>query len=340
MVMRSAASADSASPLETSDGKPCGPARSSHQRELFMPLGSDTPDCDSTPTSASPVTSRRSTSSRAASRVRTSASPVIATDWPAPAQAFSLSSFEFWRSLGLSGSYLRTSMGCYRALKEQEVETSVSSWPRWLSAGIASPGGFSTVDISDSPNDAVESSLLDIQLTGELPPRFFLSQRAARGILRRARRRGVTIGEPVLSALLRLAAEGSTRTTAARALSFLRSCHAAPRASGRRLTVNASPTRSTRAVGEGTTLAAVVRWVLSTSSSRRSSRVHTPTLLDAAPHSLRRLTPLEWERLQGFPDHWTCVRSARAGQTAHVTEVLGTQSVNQLRDGSRSASTE
>lgn len=62
-------------------------------------------------------------------------------------------------------------------------------WPVkvWLPGhGAGRHGGFSTLNISECPNAAVASTLSQVLETEEIPPRFYLSAKAARGLLRRA----------------------------------------------------------------------------------------------------------------------------------------------------------
>lgn len=65
------------------------------------------------------------------------------------------------------------------------------SSPRWRTSGTASATEFSTADTSESPRDggACSSSLREI-LEPSAGPRYFLSPRAARGILSRSVSRG------------------------------------------------------------------------------------------------------------------------------------------------------
>jgi hypothetical protein len=71
---------------------------------------------------------------------------------------------------------------------------------RWPSSGMAFAGECWTLATSESPNDAVECSLSDI-LEPDPPTRSFLSSKAARGILRRAQRRGRTLPARLEAAL-------------------------------------------------------------------------------------------------------------------------------------------
>src|SRR6185312_8743930 len=72
----------------------------------------------------------------------------------------------------------------------------------WLTDHGAGPrGGFSTLNISDSPNGARACSLSRILETEPIPPRYYLSARACAGILKRAARRGKTLPELLAAAL-------------------------------------------------------------------------------------------------------------------------------------------
>ena len=72
----------------------------------------------------------------------------------------------------------------------------------WLPGHSDGPrGAFSTLNILPWPNDAVVLSLSQILETGPIPPRFFLSQKACSGILRRAEKRGKTLPEKLQMAL-------------------------------------------------------------------------------------------------------------------------------------------
>ena len=80
--------------------------------------------------------------------------------------------------------------------------TLVPSSGRWLNSGIASDGVCLTHNTSESPKDAEESFLLDVlQDSQNTSDKYCLSQRAAEGILRRAKRRGKTLPETLETAL-------------------------------------------------------------------------------------------------------------------------------------------
>lgn len=83
--------------------------------------------------------------------------------------------------------------------------TSGHSSGRWMVSGIISHGECLTLNSSECPSAAVESSLSDILQTGDIPQRFFLSPAACAGILRRAEKRGRTLPRPLLDALEQVA---------------------------------------------------------------------------------------------------------------------------------------
>jgi hypothetical protein len=65
-----------------------------------------------------------------------------------------------------------------------------------------SRGGFLTPNISEWPNDAAVCSLSQVLEQGSIPKRYFLSETACAGILRRAEKRGKRL-PPMLDAALR-----------------------------------------------------------------------------------------------------------------------------------------
>ena len=145
------------------------------------------------------------TSSAAASPAKTSASPAAAPDSPAPDPACSSSSPESQMSLfaQADGSSLRTSPAC-SIPKVDEI--SQSFYGRWATSGFTtSPGECWTADTSECPNGGDASSSLQDVLLAEVPKRFFLSPRAAAGILRRAEKRGRELPPALAEALTALA---------------------------------------------------------------------------------------------------------------------------------------
>ena len=137
----------------------------------------------------------------AASPAKTSASPDAAPDSPASGAASFSSSHE---SLTLfsplaDGASLKTFPDFF---PQTVAEISPSYSRRWPSSGFTtSPGECWTADTMESPNDGgVSTSLRDV-LEASVPARYYLSQRAAAGILRRAEKRGRELPQHLADAL-------------------------------------------------------------------------------------------------------------------------------------------
>src|SRR5438128_1229396 len=76
----------------------------------------------------------------------------------------------------------------------------------WTPAGMWGAGACWTANISASPNDASGCSLSQVlESAATVPRRFYLSPRAARGILRRAQKRERTLPIALQQALEALA---------------------------------------------------------------------------------------------------------------------------------------
>jgi hypothetical protein len=125
---------------------------------------------------------------------------------------------EWGREMGLEGNALDSFLSLLTSLENDYPELllsktsracslpmggeiSKSLFERWPASGMAWDGGCLTVDTSESPNHANESILLDVIQTGEVPQRYFLSQNAAVGMLRRANRMGRALFPPLRQAL-------------------------------------------------------------------------------------------------------------------------------------------
>lgn len=82
----------------------------------------------------------------------------------------------------------------------------------WLPDPSAKPRGeSSTLNISESPNDVVVSSLSQVLERSSIPQKYFLSARACAGILRRAEVRGKELPTPLKKALEETATSGSEK---------------------------------------------------------------------------------------------------------------------------------
>lgn len=96
----------------------------------------------------------------------------------------------------------KTCLAFCRATADGTWEPSSGRWGTW---GMGGPTGCLTLNGSDHPSDASVSSLSDVLETGDIPPEYFLSPTACRGILRRAGRRNRAL-PPALLRELRLVA--------------------------------------------------------------------------------------------------------------------------------------
>jgi hypothetical protein len=95
--------------------------------------------------------------------------------------------------------YLKTSQVYSHPMKDG---TSVPSSGVWPTSGFTiSPGVYLTPNSSEYPNvGGVCSSLRDV-LEADVAPKYFLSPRAAAGILRRAKKRGKDLPKHLEAAL-------------------------------------------------------------------------------------------------------------------------------------------
>jgi hypothetical protein len=94
---------------------------------------------------------------------------------------------------------------CSRMFPDFSVVTTAETLQKssafsWSSAGMGFNGACLTASFSESPNVARVCSLSDI-LESLAPPRFYLSPRACRGVLRRAKKRGRTLPRRLQEAL-------------------------------------------------------------------------------------------------------------------------------------------
>ena len=99
---------------------------------------------------------------------------------------------------GQSGWFGKTYPAFCRSTEEGDLELSSEGWQN---AGMGSPIGFLTLNISECHSGASVCSLSDILETGDLPQRYFLSAKACAGILRRAEKRGKKLPEQLWRAL-------------------------------------------------------------------------------------------------------------------------------------------
>jgi len=136
-----------------------------------------------------------------ASPARTSPSPGSGQDSAANAPGSSGRSSASRRSSSRRGDSSRMSQGSFLPIVE---ETSGLSSEGYGSAGLLSAGGCWTLATSEWLSVAVACSLSAV-LQKQVSPRYSLSPRAARGILKRAAKRGRELPPALASALTSLA---------------------------------------------------------------------------------------------------------------------------------------
>ena len=134
------------------------------------------------------------------SLVRTFQWPASARAWLEKGADFGSSSAAFLTALAQDGLLSRTSPACYPARLSNQEQTLPSSFEGWSNWGMASVGGFLTLNGSEFPNDADACSLSDI-LETVVPPKYSLSPKVCAGILRRAEKRGKALPEQLVAAL-------------------------------------------------------------------------------------------------------------------------------------------
>ena len=178
-----------------------------------------------------------------ASPAKTSPSPASGPGSPESDPASPSPSLTLWSSTDLPPSSSRM----YRDSSPRMAgETLGRSSVAWKNSGMGGPTGFLTLSSSECPSDddgcSYAPSTLAQVLEPTAPQRFYLSARAATGILRRATRRGRELPQALHTALRLLA---------------------------------------------GTT------------------DIPAPEGMAAITSSVRRLTPVECERLMAWPDGWT-----------------------------------
>jgi hypothetical protein len=95
-----------------------------------------------------------------------------------------------------------------------EGQTSSRSFPHLGTSGLMEHGHFSTLNISalHSADNAYSVCLLDEILEPNVAPKYFLSPRACRGILRRAKKRGRTLPPRLEQALVVVITADSERS--------------------------------------------------------------------------------------------------------------------------------
>lgn len=276
------------------------------------------------------------TSSSGDSRARTSQLPDAERGFRLSDQDSSLSLSELLESYGPDGYWSRTFPDFSH---RREVPTSRGSGTSLPNAGMDWRGESWTANISESPSGGVGSTLSDI-LEARVPRKYFLSPKAAAGILRRAERRGKALPPRLEQALTMLAGRDTTtkamlseQSTEPLGITGSPTPHSqqpqgitSPRPLKLRTDTTdeaaqeeTEPTTSLATFSESEDgireqeilLTTPQLWLFDPpkqeATAGESFKTERPILLTEQGETLsvRRLTPTECERLQGMPDGWT-----------------------------------
>lgn len=136
-----------------------------------------------------------------------SPSPDSEKEWLALEATSRLSILQSLTNTAPVGWYGKTSPASCHPMKDG---TLVPLSERWSNSGIARAGECLTLSTSEYPSDADVCSLWQVLETGEIAQKYYLSQKACAGILRRAEERGKIL-PPALHAALQ-AVSGSPKS--------------------------------------------------------------------------------------------------------------------------------
>lgn len=190
------------------------------------------------------------------------------------------------------------------------------------------PGELSTLNFGESPSIVKESFLSQI-LQDRVEPRYSLSPKACLGVLRRAKKQGKKLSEPLLSVLLRQSSVKDTENRGGKGILLSERCLTLGTTNDL-IVYNIAQTSDVVRESQNSPCLTSRRGVEHPVYNRRNSRAKgsacyglgdlqghqkpmkekgaTVTCMHQPPPShgyLRKLTPLECERLQGLPDGWT-----------------------------------
>ena len=150
--------------------------------------------------------SKTLTSSVVGSRVKISQLREIVEAWQENNHSFGINFIAYLKSCVPSIVWSKMSLVYSPPTKEGTWKLYSKGWKTWATSGNTE---YLTLNILESPNVAVESSLSDI-LEEDVNPKYCLSERACRGILRRAEKRGKDLPESLEIALQEVVKQGAS----------------------------------------------------------------------------------------------------------------------------------
>jgi hypothetical protein len=129
-------------------------------------------------------------------------------DLLANAAGYSGRSQELWTKRKANTSSSKTSLVYYQVTKDEILESSSGLWP---TSGILLAGELLMLSTWEYPSaGAVSSSLADV-LEDSAPQKYYLSQKACEGILRRASKRGKKLPEALEKALVKQVSQSTAQ---------------------------------------------------------------------------------------------------------------------------------
>ena len=135
--------------------------------------------------------------------------------WRTLAETLHSNIFHFLSKQSRVGLYSKTSMDfCHQT----EEKTLAPSSGTWHNSGMGSPTRFLTLNTTECHNDDDDCSLSDILEIGDVPPRYYLSQRACKGILRREKTRPIKLNPILKTALQKASLEPCAQTATPEAI--------------------------------------------------------------------------------------------------------------------------
>jgi hypothetical protein len=259
-------------------------------------------------------------------------------DWMIRVATSCLPTLPLLQSIGPSGWFGRMSPASYPLTEDSTLP---ASFEGWANSGMGSHTEFLTLSTSEWPKDAAVCSLSDTLEAGNVPQRFFLSATACRGILRRAEQEGEKVadtltvganqysgfnGEPVAQCLTTRTGSAFDPFMETMPIAFSSKQQSMKTSDNVANTLGANDYKEPQAVAYDSTVTAPLNTQLGLRGpdvSRTVIRegvgignVGDPAFTLQASHGhgvitpsqVRRLTPIECERLQGFPDNYTDIR--------------------------------
>ena len=132
--------------------------------------------------------------------------------WLAKEAGYSGKLEDLWKKRKQSGSSLKTSLVYYPLTEGRTLESFSGRWP---TSGIVSGGECLMLSTLEYPSEGAESSsLADVVETQQVQQKYYLTAKAAEGVLRRSNRNGKKLPEQLQEAfenVVRQESQGATQ---------------------------------------------------------------------------------------------------------------------------------